>query len=162
MPADLDQFGCQNSHGTVVGREGFVQLGHVAADARGFFDQTDLEAGGGKIQRCLNAADPAADNQHIGKIAVSQLVEALLQNGFRNQFVSHFSITSSLNERLHHGSISPKENHFEPVGAGRNIAWAAVRHENGATRRIGLTDVDLRAPRPAAAAVFIRAGNGYK
>jgi hypothetical protein len=32
MPADLDQFGRKDSHGTVIGGEGLVQLGHDAAD----------------------------------------------------------------------------------------------------------------------------------
>jgi len=34
MPADLDQFGSENSHGTVVGGKGLVQLGHGTADCR--------------------------------------------------------------------------------------------------------------------------------
>ena len=33
MAADLDQLGGDNSHGTVVGGKGLVQLGHDAADA---------------------------------------------------------------------------------------------------------------------------------
>jgi hypothetical protein len=32
MPADLDQLGCEYSHGAVVGGKGLVKLGHVAAD----------------------------------------------------------------------------------------------------------------------------------
>jgi hypothetical protein len=32
MPADLDQFGRNNSHGTVIGGKGFVQFTHHAAD----------------------------------------------------------------------------------------------------------------------------------
>jgi len=32
VPADLDQFRRNNSHGTVIGRECFVQLGHHAPD----------------------------------------------------------------------------------------------------------------------------------
>ena len=32
MPADLDQFGREDSHGTVIGGEGLVQLGHEATD----------------------------------------------------------------------------------------------------------------------------------
>jgi hypothetical protein len=32
MPADLDQFRRDNSHGTVVGGKGLIQLGHHAAD----------------------------------------------------------------------------------------------------------------------------------
>ena len=34
MPADLDQFRSENSHGTVVGGKGLVQLGHGTADCR--------------------------------------------------------------------------------------------------------------------------------
>jgi hypothetical protein len=68
MPADLDQFGRENSHGAVVGRIGLVQLGHVAADGRGFFDQVDLEARGGQIQRGLDAADTATDHQDISEM----------------------------------------------------------------------------------------------
>jgi hypothetical protein len=32
MPADLDQFGRNNSHGAVIGRKGLVQLGHGPTD----------------------------------------------------------------------------------------------------------------------------------
>jgi hypothetical protein len=32
MPADLDQLGCEYSHGAVVGRKGLVELGHVTAN----------------------------------------------------------------------------------------------------------------------------------
>ena len=34
MPADLDQFGRENSHGTVIGGEGLVQLGHNSTNGR--------------------------------------------------------------------------------------------------------------------------------
>ena len=43
MPADLDQFGRENSHGTVVGGKGFVELSHVTADTRTFLYQVDFE-----------------------------------------------------------------------------------------------------------------------
>ena len=33
MPADLDQFGRNNSHGTVIGGKGLVELGHESADS---------------------------------------------------------------------------------------------------------------------------------
>jgi hypothetical protein len=33
MPADLDQFRRNNSHGTVIGRKGLVQFAHHAADS---------------------------------------------------------------------------------------------------------------------------------
>ena len=34
LPADLDQFGRKDSHGAVIGGEGLVELGHVAANGR--------------------------------------------------------------------------------------------------------------------------------
>ena len=34
MPADLDQFGREYSHGAVIRGIGFVKLGHLAADGR--------------------------------------------------------------------------------------------------------------------------------
>jgi len=34
VPADLDQFGRDDSHGAVVGGKGLVQLGHDSADGR--------------------------------------------------------------------------------------------------------------------------------
>jgi hypothetical protein len=34
MPADLDQFGRNNSHGTVVGGKGLVQFTHDTTDSR--------------------------------------------------------------------------------------------------------------------------------
>jgi len=32
LPVDLDQFGCEYSHGAVVGGEGLIKLGHLAAE----------------------------------------------------------------------------------------------------------------------------------
>jgi len=37
MPADLDQFRGDDSHGTVIGREGLVQFTHYPTDGRRFF-----------------------------------------------------------------------------------------------------------------------------
>jgi hypothetical protein len=68
MPADLDQFGCQDSHGAVIGREGLVQLGHMAPDARGFLNQINLKTGRGQIKRGLNTADPTTDDHDIADI----------------------------------------------------------------------------------------------
>ena len=34
MPADLDQFGREYSHGAVIGGKGLVELGHMAANGR--------------------------------------------------------------------------------------------------------------------------------
>ncbi|OPX99546.1 MAG: hypothetical protein A4E58_00258 [Syntrophorhabdus sp. PtaB.Bin006] len=78
MPADLDQFGCEYSHGAVIGRKGLVELGHMAAYARGLFHQVHLETGGGKIERGLDAADPSANNHDISEIILSEIVTQLL------------------------------------------------------------------------------------
>jgi len=37
MPADLDQFGRNDSHGAIVGGKGFVQLGHGAPNGWALF-----------------------------------------------------------------------------------------------------------------------------
>jgi hypothetical protein len=50
VPADLDQFGRNNSHGTVIGGEGLVQLRHDATDSRRPFNQMNIKAGISKIQ----------------------------------------------------------------------------------------------------------------
>ena len=34
MPADLDQFGSEYSHGAVIGGIGLIKLGHMAANGR--------------------------------------------------------------------------------------------------------------------------------
>ena len=48
--ADLDQFGRDNSHGTVVGWEGLVKPGHQAADGRRPFHQIDIITRIGQIK----------------------------------------------------------------------------------------------------------------
>jgi hypothetical protein len=78
MPADLDQFGCEYSHGAVVGRKGLVKLGHMAPYARRLFNQVDLKARSGKIKRGLNAADPSTDNHYVSEITVSNGFAELL------------------------------------------------------------------------------------
>jgi len=78
MPADLDQFGREYSHGAVIGREGLVELGHVAANGGGFLDQIHLEPGGRKIKGGLNAADPAADHHDISKFPVYKTLAKLV------------------------------------------------------------------------------------
>jgi hypothetical protein len=44
MPADLDQFGRDNSHCAVVGGKGLVELCHHPADGRPFLQQVDVES----------------------------------------------------------------------------------------------------------------------
>jgi hypothetical protein len=65
VPADLDQFGCKNSNGAVVGGKGLVKLGHVATYGRSLVHQIDLEARGSEIKRGLNATDASTDDHHI-------------------------------------------------------------------------------------------------
>ena len=44
MPADLDQFRREDSHGAVIRGIGLVKLGHVAADGRRLLYQVDFKA----------------------------------------------------------------------------------------------------------------------
>jgi len=64
VPADLDQLGRDNSHGTVIGGKGFVDLRHGAANGRAFFHQVDEISRIGQIQGGLHPGDAAADNHH--------------------------------------------------------------------------------------------------
>jgi hypothetical protein len=63
MPADLDQFGRENSHGTVIGGESLVQLGHDATDGGRPFHKVDIIAGIGQIQCGLHSGN-ASSNHH--------------------------------------------------------------------------------------------------
>ena len=62
MSTDIQHLGRQDSDGTVVGGKGLVQLRHFPADAGQFFHQVDPNAHFGKVQRCLDAGDAAADD----------------------------------------------------------------------------------------------------
>jgi hypothetical protein len=64
VPADLDQFGRENSHGTVIGGKGLVQLRHHPTDGAGFFDQIHIKTGIGQIQSRLHPGDSAAHHHH--------------------------------------------------------------------------------------------------
>jgi hypothetical protein len=64
MPADLDQFGREDSHGAIVGGEGLVQLTHHPADGGGFFHQVYEIARLGQIQGGLHARNTATGNQN--------------------------------------------------------------------------------------------------
>ncbi|OPY85443.1 MAG: hypothetical protein A4E65_00117 [Syntrophorhabdus sp. PtaU1.Bin153] len=90
MPADLDQFGCEYSHGAVIGRKGLVELGHVAAYARGLFDQVHLETGSGKIEGGLDAADPSTNNHDISEVILSEIFAQLLNILCDRYYVFHF------------------------------------------------------------------------
>jgi hypothetical protein len=64
VPADLDQFRRYDSHRTVVGGKGFIQLRHHAADGTGFFDQVDIVSRIGQIQGRLHSGNTAADHHY--------------------------------------------------------------------------------------------------
>jgi len=49
MPADLDQFGRYDSHGTVICGKGLVQLGHGPSNGRTFLQQIDVISGIGQV-----------------------------------------------------------------------------------------------------------------
>jgi hypothetical protein len=59
MPADLDQFGRDDSHSTVVGGKGLVQLGHNTPDGGRSFHKIDKKARVGKIESRLHTCDAA-------------------------------------------------------------------------------------------------------
>ena len=94
MPADLDQFGRENSHGAVIGRKGLVKLGHMPANARRFFNQVYLKTGRGKIKRGLNTAYPSSHNHHVSKIAACKAFRKLENFFDRHYFVFHYSSSS--------------------------------------------------------------------
>jgi hypothetical protein len=64
VPADLDQFWRDNSHGTVIGREGLVQLGHCPAYGGRRFQEIYVIAGIGQIKGRLHPCDTTSHNQY--------------------------------------------------------------------------------------------------
>jgi hypothetical protein len=64
MPADLDQFGRENSHGTVIGGEGLVQLGHDPTDGGGSFHKVDIITGISQIQCGLHPGNTSTNHHH--------------------------------------------------------------------------------------------------
>jgi hypothetical protein len=64
VPADLDQFRRDYSHGTIIGRKGFVQLGHDAADGRGFFNEMNIKSRISQIQSRLHPGNSTTHNQN--------------------------------------------------------------------------------------------------
>jgi hypothetical protein len=64
MPADLDQFGRDNSHRTIIGGKGFIQFTHHTADGRGLLDQVNQISGFGQVQGRLHAGNPGTHNHH--------------------------------------------------------------------------------------------------
>jgi hypothetical protein len=88
MPADLDQFGREYSHGAVIGGIGLVKLCHMAADGRSFLNQIDLITRSGKVKRGLNTTDPPTEDHNIPKIPVCGNSKKLSFNRFLFHFLS--------------------------------------------------------------------------
>jgi hypothetical protein len=63
MSTDIQHTRTQNSYGAVHAGEGFVYLGHPAAQGRGPLHQMDLEVGICQIQRRMNSGYSPPDNQ---------------------------------------------------------------------------------------------------
>ena len=57
VPADLDQFRRNNSHGAVIGGKCLVQLGHHTADGRRSVDKIYIKTRIRKVNGCLHSAD---------------------------------------------------------------------------------------------------------
>ena len=64
MPADLDQFGRKDSHGTVIGGKRLVQLGHEAPDGCRPFHQIDIITGIRHIQGGLHSGNTPTHHHH--------------------------------------------------------------------------------------------------
>jgi len=63
MPADLDQFGGDNSHGTIIGGKSFGQLGHHPANGCRSFNQVNIVSCVSNVQSGLHAGDTPSHNQ---------------------------------------------------------------------------------------------------
>ena len=90
MPADLDQLGCEYSHGAVIGRKGLIKLSHMAPDARCLLDQVHLKTRRSEIKRGLNTADPSPNNHYVSKLTVPETLTKLLNIVFERYDVFHF------------------------------------------------------------------------
>jgi hypothetical protein len=64
VPADLDQLGRDNSHGTVIGGEGLVELRHNPTNGRLFLNQVHEISSIGKIQGGLHTGDATTDHHY--------------------------------------------------------------------------------------------------
>jgi hypothetical protein len=63
-PTGLNQFRCENSHGTIIGGERLIQLSHGSSDRGTSFHEIDIVAQIGKIQGGLNSGNSAANDHH--------------------------------------------------------------------------------------------------
>jgi hypothetical protein len=114
IPADLDQFGCENSYRAVIRGKGLVKLGHVAANGRRTVHQIDLETRSRQIERGLDPADPSADHHHVAKMTVCETLAHAVRETFTNlvlysrQFCFHF-------QSPHQAFFSSRDFHIAPA-----------------------------------------------
>ena len=90
MPADLDQLGCEYSHGAVIGGKGLVKLGHMAANGRCFVHQVNFKTRSAEIKCGLDTADPSTHNHDVSKIIVSNAFTELLNIFSQRYYIFHF------------------------------------------------------------------------
>ena len=77
MPADLDQFWRDDSHGTVIGGKSLIQLGHAPADGRAFFQEIDVISRISQIYCGLHSCNPAAYDQYGSPYVIGHCVTPL-------------------------------------------------------------------------------------
>jgi hypothetical protein len=63
MPADLDQFWGDNSHGTIICGKGLIQLSHYSPYGRAFFKEVDVVSGVSQIKGGLHPGNPGTNDQ---------------------------------------------------------------------------------------------------
>ncbi len=81
MTSGFDQARADIAHGAVVGGERLVQLRHVPADGRLLFDEIDLEALLGEIERSLHPRDATTDDHDCAdRLIVDRCVTCLSHN----------------------------------------------------------------------------------
>jgi hypothetical protein len=90
MPADLDQFRREYSNGALIGGEGLVKLGHLAANGGGLINQVNFKARIAKVECGLNTTDTPADNHHIPKITACESITDAARKTFTNLVFNYF------------------------------------------------------------------------
>jgi hypothetical protein len=74
VPADLDQFGGDDSHGAVIGREGLVELSHNAADGGGFLHQVNVVSSICQIESGLHSGYTTTHHHHCASLVIFHLL----------------------------------------------------------------------------------------
>jgi hypothetical protein len=64
VPTRLNHLGGKDTHGAIICRESFIQLGHPAADAGCLFDKVYLKPHIGQVKGRLDTSDTTTDYQN--------------------------------------------------------------------------------------------------